>query len=131
MKINQDDLLTKLSRHIPGMVYQYRLFPDGRSCMPYCSEGIQDLFGFSPQEVAQEASLIFARVEPEDLEGVLRSIRDSARTLQDWKFEARVNHPTKGIRWMHGASRPEHLEDGSIIWHGSIHDITERKRTEA
>src|SRR6185369_8217648 len=37
------DLLNSLSRQIPGVVYQYRLFADGKSCLPYASEGIREI----------------------------------------------------------------------------------------
>ena len=59
-----------------------------------------------------------------------RQFRESARTLQPWHLEYRVNLPKKGVRWLSGLSRPEKMEDGSILWHGFITDITERKQIE-
>jgi len=32
--------------------------------------------------------------------------------------------------WIEGRSAPEREADGSILWHGFVHDITERKQTE-
>jgi PAS domain S-box-containing protein len=124
------DLFGTLSRQIPGFLFQYRLFPDGRSCCPYASEGIQDLFEVTPDDAKEDASAIFAPIHPEDYQSVVESIRESARSLQPWHTECRVILPGQGLRWREGNSQPQPLEDGSILWHGYISDITERKRLE-
>jgi len=41
-----------------------------------------------------------------------------------------VNLPVKGRRWLAGQARPEKQQDGSVLWHGFITDITERKSGE-
>jgi PAS domain-containing protein len=38
--------------------------------------------------------------------------------------------PKLGVRWRLGDAQPEKQEDGSILWHGFITDITERKQSE-
>jgi PAS domain S-box-containing protein len=43
-------LLTRLTTQIPGVVYQFQLFPDGRSCFPYSSEGMLDIYGLHPAD---------------------------------------------------------------------------------
>src|SRR6185312_2076038 len=35
----RDQLLKKLSDRVPGLIYQYHLYPDGRSAFSYTSEG--------------------------------------------------------------------------------------------
>jgi signal transduction histidine kinase/ActR/RegA family two-component response regulator len=125
------NLLATLSRQIPGMIYQYQLFPDNSSCFPYASDAIRDMYEVTPEEVRDDASPVFAILHPEDVAGVVESIMESARTLQPWEFEYRVSLPRQGIRWRYGYSRPERQEDGSTLWHGFTNDITSRKQLEA
>ena len=36
-----DERLRKIAAHMPGVMFQFKLFPDGRSCFPYVSEGVR------------------------------------------------------------------------------------------
>jgi len=124
------DLLARLSEHIPGVMYQYRLYPDGRSTFPYASQAIEDIYEVRLEEVRQDASVVFRRLHPEDLDAVSASIQASANTLTPWKHDYRVNLPHQGLRWLSGIANPMQLEDGSILWHGFIKDVTDRKLLE-
>jgi len=123
--------LQKIGAQVPGMVYQYRLFADGRSCFPYASNGIGDIYGVSPAEVAEDASAVFAVLHPDDVAHVVESIRISCETLQRWQAIYRVMHPQKGLIWVEGIASPERTLDGDTLWHGFITDITARKVAEA
>lgn len=123
--------LERISRLVPGMIYQYRLRPDGSSYFPYASEGIQDIYGVTPATVQEDASFVFARLHPQDIERVRQSIQTSAQTLTVWECEYRVQHPTKQEIWVSGHATPQSEPDGSILWHGYIQDVTERKVAEA
>ena len=127
----RDALLQKLSEQVPGVIYQFQLFPDGRSCFPYASERIRTIYETAPEEVKQTAEAVFRILHPDDFEAVSASIQRSAETLEPWACEYRVQLPTRGLRWLEGHSAPERLPDGSILWHGYIRDITERKAAEA
>ncbi|MEH6566836.1 MAG: PAS domain-containing protein [Halopseudomonas sp.] len=120
--------LNKLTRHLPGMVYQYQLAADGEAWFPYSSSGINDIYGITPEQAASGGQLALERVHPDDLEGLIESITESALRLQTWRTEYRVRHPLKGDIWVAGFASPELLDNGNIVWHGFIADITERKR---
>lgn len=121
--------LTKLVRQAPGMLYQYRQWPDGRSAFPYTSPGIRDIYGCSPEEVAEDASRVFERIHPDDLPAVAESIQTSSTHLSTWQHQYRVRSD-RGWRWVEGRATPEKLADNSIIWHGYITDIDDKKRTQ-
>jgi PAS domain S-box-containing protein len=124
------NLLTTLSHQVPGMIYQCRLFPDGRSCFPYSSDAIHEIYGVTQEEVREDASCVYALLHPDDRAGFDVSITESARTLQSWEYEYRVILPHQGVRWRFGCARPENLADGSILWHGFVNDITSQKNLE-
>lgn len=125
------DLLETLSTHVPGMIYQFRLYPDGRSHYPYVSEGVLDLYEVTPAQATSDATALFATVHEDDLDKVKATIDESARTLQPWHHKFRVNLPKQGLRWLIGHSQPVRLAEGSVLWHGYMTDITETKNVEA
>jgi len=120
-----------LAEHLPGFVYQYQLMPDGTSAFPYASPGIQSIYGLSPEAAAQDAERVFAVVHPDDLSRIGASIQHSAETLTLWHDCYRVFHPDGRLLWAEGRATPIRQLDGSTLWHGYIHDITERKEVEA
>jgi len=124
-------LLENLSEHVPGMIYQYRLLPNGNFTVPYASRGIQALYKVTPEQVREDASLLITLIHPDDRDAIQESIAESARTLQQWEQEYRVILPQQGLRWVMGRSQPKKLDDGSILWHGFATDITESKKNEA
>jgi len=119
--------LEDLSNSIPGFIYQFQLFPDGHSCVPFASKGIQKLMRISPEEVINDAAPILTIIHPEDADKLNKSIRKSADLLSDWYFEFRIIVERGEIRWLHAQSKPEKQDDGSIIWNGYATDITELK----
>ena len=123
-------LLSDLARQVPGVIYQYRLFPDGRSCFPFASAGIEEIYEVSPEHVVLDATVVFGRLHREDLEQVSESIALSAKELTPWICEYRVDLPRQGVRWRSGVAKPEQLGDGSVLWHGFIADITAHKLAE-
>jgi diguanylate cyclase (GGDEF)-like protein/PAS domain S-box-containing protein len=122
--------LEKIASLVPGLVYQYRLRPDGSSCFPFASEAINEVYRVSPEEVREDASKVFANLHPDDLDGVAASIQASAQDLSPWQHEYRVKFEDGTIRFLYGSAVPQREEDGSTLWHGFIADITERKRAE-
>ena len=122
--------LNKIASRVPGLVYQYRLHPDGSHSVPFASENIHTLFRLKPEEVREDASKIFALVHPGDRESVWTTIQASAQDLTPWKHEFRVNFDDGTVRWLFGNSIPEREANGETLWHGFITDITERKQME-
>jgi len=123
-------LLHNLTDQVPGVLFQLKLLPDGQISFPYVNKVFLDQYGLKHEQLPVEASAIFAYQHPDDKAKILASMRNSAATLQSWHEDYRLVLPDKGIAWRHGDAQPQKLEDGTILWHGYIADITERKRTE-
>lgn len=124
------NLLFKLAQQVPGVIYQYRLYPDGTSSFPYSSEGMFEIYEVTSGEVREDASQVFTRIHPDDYDMIVDTINQSARNLTPYHSEFRVVLPRQGLRWRMCDAKPELLEDGSILWHGIISDITDRKTIE-
>ncbi|GLZ87146.1 hypothetical protein Pres01_31970 [Metapseudomonas resinovorans] len=124
-------LMTDLTNEIPGMVFQYRRRLDGHSYFSYVSAGVREIYGLTPERLEQSADALHAIIHPDDLALYLGSLETSARDLKPWHLEYRVLLPDCGASWRQGDARPRPLADGSVLWHGFITDITERKLIEA
>ena len=119
----------KIARLLPGMVYQLRRFRDGRYQFLYVSEGVEQLYGLSPEQLIDDAGVAFAAVHPEDLSELNAAIERSARNLGGGVIRYRIVHPHKGPLWVEGRANAERLADGSTLWHGFITDVSELMQT--
>ncbi|WP_110708335.1 ATP-binding protein [Salinicola sp. CR57] len=122
--------LRKIASQTPGMIYQYRVDAEGRPSFPYASDAIKAFYGITPEQAAQDSSAVIEAILDEDREMVLRSITESRENLTPWQCEYRILHPDGRVIWLAGQSIPEREDDGGTIWHGFLHDVTERKRDE-
>jgi PAS domain S-box-containing protein len=123
-------MIEKIARHVPGVLYQFRMRPDGTCHFPYVSEAIREIYGVNPEELHEDASKFFRFVHPEDIDIFNQSMLKSVADLTPWYCEYRVCLPEGRIQWLLGNSTPELEPDGSILWHGCMQDITDRKIAE-
>lgn len=119
--------LKKLVEQTPGMLYQYRLWPDGSSAFPFSSPGIRDIYQVSSEDVTTDASICFERIHPDDLDALAESIQRSAHDMTVWQQQYRVRNE-ESWRWVEGRASPERLADNSTMWHGYIVDIDDKKQ---
>lgn len=122
------EMLDRLAENVPGVLYQYQREPDGRTHVPYISQGVQDLYGLSAEALRQDARPMFERVHPDDLPAVRDGVLRSAQTLEMWRAEFRVVQPGRAERWVSGQGRPARMASGAVLWHGYILDITPAKQ---
>ncbi|MGE3888803.1 MAG: ATP-binding protein [Vicinamibacterales bacterium] len=125
-----EERLSRLAATSPGLMYEFHRRADGRMSFPYASDRIQDLFGISAGEVADDAAAVMARVHADDASRVRDGIERSAQTLAVWTDLFRYEHPQKGVIWVEGRSAPTRDPDGSVRWHGFLLDVTDRRLLE-
>lgn len=122
--------LKRLAANVPGMLYQYQLYPNGNVRFSYVSDGCYDLFGVEPEQILRNSDIIFQMTHPDDVVGLNQSMASTAETLNNWEYEWRIITPSKRVKWLQGFSRLEKQPDGAIFSDGCIIDITERKLAE-
>jgi PAS domain S-box-containing protein len=120
--------LVKIAENVPGVIYAFQLRLDGSSSFPYCSPKFEDIYGVHSEDIGNDASPTFKYIHPDDIGRMNESFVKSADRMSPWHEEFRVLHPRKGQIWIEGKSTPERQADGSVLWHGFMSDITERKR---
>ena len=123
--------LNRLTNVIPGAVYQFRLSKEGEMSFPFISRGAKELFGYEAEELEADFELGWNAIYPKDVEALLKSINNSAKSLEPWTYNFRFRTKDGVLKWIRGSSVPEVPEnDGSIIWNGVFTDISEHKRLE-
>jgi PAS domain S-box-containing protein len=123
--------MTEFVASLPGFAYTFRLSPEGHASFPFVSPGIERLFGLKPEDVKDDWAPGLALTHPDDVPRILATMAESARTMTPYHVEVRVCRPGLPVRWIELRSVPLRQADGSVLWHGIMLDIDERKRNEA
>ena len=106
------------------------MLQDGGSRFLYSSDGIRDIYGIPPEAVKEDAGIIFDAVHPDDLGYVNTSVDRSQESLAVWESEFRVRTPDGNWVWVEGRATPERRPDDSVIWHGFLANVDEKKRSQ-
>ena len=122
--------LLKIAEVAPGVICSFKLSPNGKTSFSYAAANMKEIYGIDPAAVREDAAPILKLVHPGDSDRINDLIAASAQTMSPWHAEFRYRHPNKGEIWIEGHSSPSREADGSIVWHGFIHDVTQRKQSE-
>ena len=126
-----EERLQEIVASAPGVLCTLKMGPDGTLYMPFCTRAIETICpGLNVEDLSLDAEPLFAPVHPDDVSRLRKSIQESARNLTPWRPEYRMLHPKRGEIWIEANSTPQLQSDGSVLWHGIIIEITERKRAE-
>lgn len=125
-------LLNKLAETVPGVIYIFRMYPNGQSEFSYVSEGVRQFYNAEPEDILRDPNRVFDLVHPEDRGTLMHSIQTSFETLEQWTCEYRVLHDDREI-WLEGVAMPERQwqDTEAVTWYGLVVDITHRKELEA
>lgn len=121
----------KLAANIPGVLYQFRLAPDGTPSFPYVSAFSQQVWELEPELICQDASLVLRQIHPDERAEFTRSVQRSAETLQPWEWRGRIIPPSGKVKWIQAHAKPERQMDGAILWDGILMDVSDRVQSEA
>lgn len=121
----------RLAENVPGVIYQFRLSPEGQQHLSYISPRCIEMFEVEPELILADAQAILGMVHPDDSVKFEQSILASAQTLQSWQWVGRIRLPSGRVKWIQGGSRPERQSDGAIVWDGILMDVSDRKQAES
>ena len=126
--------LERITRQVPGLLYEFELLPGQAGRFLYISERGTDLFGVPVAHALVDADAVFAAIEHEDRRRMNSAMHESAATLGEWRSEFRVRRSDGEWRWMLGTATPERLApaalgvQGGTRWYGYVEDVTERRQ---
>lgn len=123
--------LATISRLVPGVLYQFMVTKDGQRAFPYISESVRASLEYDPEELMNDASVVFGAVYPEDLLEIERLMSLPMQTLDASNWEGRIYTKSGKLRWFHASSsKPEVLANGDTLWSGILVDITDLKHAQ-
>lgn len=122
--------LRRIVRNVPGVVYQYRTLPDGSGQFPFISESAISLLGIKPPALMRDARLALRLIDREDRERVFASVGAALRAMRQWRCEFRLYLRGGERRWVSVIATPQREADGSVLWHGYLEDISDKRELE-
>lgn len=114
----------------PGFFFIAVKQNDGNFRLPFASVGLQQLCGLSPEQVQNDAGLLWQMVKPANIEHILQTLELENGETDTMCLEFQVRHPEKGERWIEIHALPQISPEGEVLWYGFMLDITKRKQAE-
>jgi two-component system, sensor histidine kinase and response regulator len=123
------DRLREVTESIPVVVFQYRLWADGRQNFPFCSSVVEQVCGLTPQDVNADPASFFQLIHAEDQVTFVDAFKASARDGERISLDFRMRHKHTGaLIWVHGESMPKPAVGGGVLWNGYLADISMAKQ---
>lgn len=115
---------------VPGIIYEYVLYPDNSSRFVYLSKRCREIFEVEAQDMVRDINVFINMIHPDDLERFHDIDRQANKEGKHFSIELRITTPKGITKWIQMTSRPNPVPHGSVhpaIWSGVALDITDRK----
>jgi|GEM_PF-1248944 len=126
----EKDKFHKITLTAPGTICMFQISDDGQLHVPYADPDIEEVYGYSPEELKRDASLVVMNMPAKDRIRVRKELSACAAKGKPLFTEHKYNHPKKGNVWMELRFAPEKEGDGSITCYGYAINITSIKQQE-
>lgn len=120
--------LQKVIDHLPVVVFEYTFYPEGNRGFTYISPRCMELLGVNPDFIMDGLEMT-RYIHPDDVRSFHLSVEHSVRALSEWRWKGRCAGKD-GYLWIETRSNPVQMNDGRVVFHGIISDITETRRLE-
>jgi PAS domain S-box-containing protein len=117
-----------LFKHLPAVIYEYQIHPDGTRGFNYMSNACETILGIKAEDVIRDHRVLDDIIHEDDLHYLKDTATESRDRGSEWHWQGRVRVREK-VKWVEFRSNHETHADGVIIRRGIIQDITERKET--
>lgn len=122
--------LRQSTENIPGVIYQYFLYPDGRDEFRNISGAVRNVLGLDPEEAEKDSARVWAMIHKEDVPMLRETVMYSALHLKKWNTQWRMNLPDGRMHWLECHATPHRMQNGTVYFDAVLFDITEKKETE-
>jgi signal transduction histidine kinase/ketosteroid isomerase-like protein len=124
-KKQYDNLVSK----IPVGIYILRDTPEGTFILDFISTRMASMFNVSVESIMLDYRTAFKAIHPDDRNTLNSLNQEAVQNLQSFDWEGRFVFDGK-VKWLHITSAPELQDNGDVLWHGLVTDITGRKHAE-
>ncbi|WP_305965570.1 putative bifunctional diguanylate cyclase/phosphodiesterase [Marinobacter salsuginis] len=126
-----ENSLYRYSDQFPGVIFQFRTYPDGRMTFPFISKKVETMFGLSPEVLRSDAGPLLELIDAEDKSAFEEKVDESRQGMTPFETDFRAVKADGSIAWIEARSVPARLADESMIWHGYFYDVSDRKQSES
>jgi len=120
--------MQELIRHLPAVIYEYSIHPDGTRRFDFISDACNSILGLKSSDIMRDATLMDNIVHQEDVADLAATSARAEQAGSEWNWQGRMM--VKGrVKWVEIRSNHTLNADGSVVRRGIIQDITERKET--
>ncbi|ASJ97754.1 PAS domain S-box protein [Shewanella marisflavi] len=120
--------LETITESIPNTVYQLRWFDNDKRYFTFLSSACITTLGFHRDQLLANFDLVANCIVDSERPRIIRALSGKSDSGLKWTEEFRYLHPSGEERWLQAGARGDREADGSLVWHGYLMDITERKR---
>jgi len=124
--------LARSVSNLPGFVYSLHMSPEGEFRFTFVSPGVIQIFGLHQEEVLKVdiRTLLHTLLSPDDLLRIDAFMVESVWNMTPFREEFKVHHSGLSEQWVEVYATPVREQDRSIVWHGIMLDVTDRKQAE-
>ncbi|MGE5944157.1 MAG: PAS domain S-box protein, partial [Flavobacteriales bacterium] len=118
--------LKSITDDLPGVAFQYYMYPDGTGKFESVSEASRKIWGISPQDCEKDDAIVWDQIKKGgDYDVLSEEIQQSINTLSQWHGKWRNVMPNGELRWHEGYGTPYKLSNGTILFNTMVFDITD------
>ncbi|MEI7374728.1 diguanylate cyclase [Dickeya chrysanthemi] len=129
----QQKMMDLLLQRAPSVLYTFQVRGEDRRFV-YCSPVSTRLLGLTPQMMTAvpfgPGHPLREIILPEDLERIVQHYHSGNFHHHSWRSDFRICAENGDVRWIHTEASASHPGDGSIVFYGSMLDVTELKQSE-
>ncbi|VXD12948.1 Multi-sensor signal transduction histidine kinase (fragment) [Planktothrix serta PCC 8927] len=115
--------LQQIVSHLPGVIYQSLLHPDGCNEYLYLSPSCRQIYEREPDEIQYNSALMWGWIDDREQQEFIQSLLTSAQNLSPWQRQWQYQTPSGKIKYLSAIAQPVPQNNGDIIWDGLIIEI--------
>jgi len=126
-----------VAQQVPGAIFQLRCHADGQWTLPFVSDGVATLLPLDAGSLQARPELALEALAPADRLALRQALQQSARELAPCAVQLALADAGAGRRWLELRATPQaapgtgDARGGEIVWHGHVHEVTQRVRAES
>lgn len=115
-----------LIKHLPAVIYECTIFPDGRKAFTFVSPSCERILGVKALDILNDPSALINLVHEDDRNYFRESSEMSLSKGLDWHWQGRM-YLNETQRWVEISSNHESRPEGIVVLRGILQDITDRR----
>lgn len=119
------DHMRSLTSHVPGLVYQLWIRPDGSLQYTFVSDGVKSLYGVTAQAVLDNGFLLREFWHPQDADRIAAEYFYANSSRSNLTLDFRIRLADGTVKWVHHTSSDTAHDKEGVLRSGVVFDVTD------